>query len=431
MLGFRRHPLAHLVPDRGFALAALDKVRHGSQRAAALEAAYAAGYCGCFLPTDGGVQSAIAEYDHDEFFHDNPATKLTYSDVDADLPDAYGDGLHIYTGEAFEAWGQHGENDRLPFTIRQDYGDCVDAQNIESIQQMLGVRASDTQFAEVFKVLAAFYAYSLRGYCGHGWTMSSVATVNNRIGWCPAIVFAGQVLADGLVAPDKGLDYDDEDDAENKVARSWCRTGPPQWLVEWTSDHFAFENGAHVYFDGGLDAAQKLFAAKGGLQTGSNTTGGGRAFSTRRIGGHAQFAFGMAWDAATCRFYRDRFGRDISPSNPVVLMGQTWGEWSGSTPSSEMPDHWPSMPQGVWIIDWQQYMRYMNSRSFAILPKMQGIPSGPKPPLPPPDHPQLTGNLHVDGRAIEGQLTLQDQWEYIIVPDGDGGDYKPIPKPVL
>jgi len=400
-----RHPLAHLIPDsNAFDLRAMPYDR----MAGALESLYSNhdGFVGCFLADEGDWQARIDEYDAAEFRYDTPGRKKLWSDIHDVLSTYEADGCHVNTSVVFDQWEKSGRGKFGPFTIYQNFGICVDASLLELMALALARRAAESPNEE-FAYLPAFYLYAARGYCNHGWTMSACASRAMQYGWCPAM----QLDVNG-----HSLDFDEEDDSEYTVARDWCRSGIPAWLADWTKSNFAWHDGAITEFDGtDLAALQRLFANGGQLHHGSNyTSASGKPNNLRRIGGHAQTAFGADWSDKTLAFLADRGVRYDKGDFPVANH-QTWGAgWSGEVDDEYWPSWWGPKPQGAWVCSGKQLLEYFNSRAFAYLPLLDGWKAEtPEPaPLPVPTpgvaQPPLTGTLSI---TVDGKT-----FEYVAVP---------------
>ena len=423
----------------------------GDSKTAALEFAYdptgnGNTFIGCFNDTlDGEDQPdwarRVERYDFDAFMFDTPGPH-TFDEIEADLsiPDHDGDpeldGCHVYTTQAFQAWerdAEHPETDDI-FGIVQNYGICVDSSNVEMKTGLLGVRAMDASIGEILKWLPAHYVYAERGYCSHGWSMSACASRNKQFGWCPAT----RISVDG-----RELDWDNENDHEDTVARTWCRSGLPDWLAQWTQANFMFADDAITYFpystrsggsvdiQAGLAALKKLFSNKGQWHHGSNSTSGSsRPNVWKRIGGHAQTAFGGDWSEKTRRFYHD-LGFAIDDDDFWIPNHQTWGSWSGQTASTYWPSWWGPQPEGAWVVSAKGLLRRVSG--YAYLPLLAGVP-GDTPPQPPTPAPNVPGELYGeinqhDEISIRGEVTIYDR-QYIAWPKpGSAGVYILKPKP--
>jgi hypothetical protein len=297
------------------------------------------------------------------------------------------------TKNTFELWPQTGKGKFDPFTIVQNFGDCVDAAFVEMMAGFLGFRASIPSYNEVLHYIAAFYHYAQRGYCGHGWSMYECAKYARRFGWCPA----KRIELNNHV-----LDFDDENDSEYKVARDWCRSGPPRRLEEWTAENYPFEEGAISSFDGDTSDLKELLLAGGALHHGSNYTADSsrRPTNLKRIGAHAQTLFKGEWSERTLDFFNERSNYNFDEDDFPCANHQTWGNWSGEVSNRFWPSWWGPKPQGAWIISSKQYFKYFNSRAQAYLPLFKGIPSespGPIPPEPvPPEEETVKIRLIVD-----------------------------------
>jgi hypothetical protein len=275
---------------------------------------------------------------------------------------------------------------------------------------------------EAFKWLMAFYAYAFRGYCGHGWYTSAAGSVSLQHGYCFALpdVAGRKMLA--------------EQDSESLVAQSWCRNGPPADVREFVSSRgWKMAQGSVTKLTGGVDSLKDVFRARGQVHHGSNyTSSSSTPNNLKRIGGHAQTAFGGDWSERTLKFFRDK-GINYSESNFPVVNHQTWGgSWSGAVAANYWPDWWGPRPQGAWVCSSSQFLANFMSSAYVHLPNMVGWPSDAPVPPPPGETVELTGRLTADnGSPIRGTLTAKSgskQTKYIVVPDGSGG-YVPVVNP--
>jgi hypothetical protein len=415
------HPLAHLIPDSNqFSVAPLRG--SASEITTAVEAIYDSGnFDGCFVDESGGWQGRIARYERDEFLGEAAGPKLFSEVVDSISSDS--DGCHVYSNPVYNVWGKQGHGAEKPFSIVQDSGICVDSSNVEMKWGLIGylVAMSGGKFSMPYG--PAHYAYAERGYCGQGWSTSACATVNGRVGICPAMP---------IEVGDNRLDFDGENKHEKAVTSTWCRSGIPSWLKEWTVKNFSFSKDAITLFDGDLDALYKLFAAGGQLHHGSNYTSGGSApDSWKRIGGHAQTTFGGDRSEQTVKWFADLGYKLTARGDFWVVTHQTWGSWSGQTATKYWPSWWGPLPQGAWVSRASSLLNRVRGM-YAYLPRFTWFPgSVPDVPPPTPGTISLEGTLRADnGSPIRGTLTATcggEQNQFIIVPDGSGA-YKPVLK---
>lgn len=430
-------------------------------KALALEAAYKSGFTGCILPEDPD-HGKHAQAAKDQFRETLGRNQFLYSDVQAPrLETGDTEFGHVASKAAFLAWQRDGSGPNWLFSIYQNSGNCVDASNVEMKAGLLGVRALDPQFGELFRYLPAFYAYAERGSCGQGWYMGACATVNLRVGWCPAM----QIDVNG-----NRLDFDDENESENHVVSTWCRSGIPQWLLSWTQREFPWQPGAITEFDYSLESIRDLFRKRGQIHHGSNTTSGSSEPNRlTRIGGHAQTAQGGDWSDDCLRWFNDLGVRYTVDDFPVI-QHQTWGSgWRGEiadrywpvgtdqagrvysaadvallgSPPSLLEElragwGWGPKPEGAWVCSASQQMRNF-PHAYAYLPLLRGVPGEPPdPPAPPVDtHPEISGELFgelVGGRiVIRGNLTLElaeVNYRYVAEPVS-ATRFRLIPRPSL
>lgn len=411
------HPLAHLIPDSNeFVLRALQF--SPDELTSTVEAIYnSQQFSGCFIDSDGDWQGRIVRYDEDEFLGETEGPKR-FSEIVDSLPLDGDDGCHVYTGATFDRWAMEGKGSEKPFSIFQDSGICVDSSNVEMKWGLIGYLVANSGGRFAMPWGPAHYAYAERGYCGQGWSTSACATVNSRVGICPAMLIE--------VGSNK-LDFDGENKHEKTVTSTWCRSGIPSWLKTWTVENFAFAPEAITQFDGGLDALFKLFAAGGQLHHGANYTSGGSTPDVwKRIGGHAQTTFGGDRSERTVKWFAD-LGYKLTKANDFwVATHQTWGSWSGQTAAKFWPAWWGPQPQGAWVSRASSVLERVRGM-YAYLPRFPWFKgTGPGPIVPPQPSTAITlsGQLRADnGGPIRGTLVATcgaERGEFIVVPSGDG-----------
>lgn len=416
------HPLAHRMPaNNQFNVRLL-----GEEKSPVLESLYAEGFIGCFdAPENTQSVKSIADYDKREFFLDTPG-KHRWSEIHDSLDSLEGDGCHVHTKDAFDAWERDGIGgpDWL-FGIFQDSGCCVDASNVEMKAGLLGYRAMRPQYAEIMKYLPAFWTYAWRGHCGGGWTMGACATKNKLHGWAPAKQYG---------SGRNSIDFDDENESERLVTSAWCRSGPPSWMYDEVTSTHVWNDSAITYFDGGLDGLKRLFENGGQFHHGGNSTSSsGRPNTWRRIGGHAQTAFGGDWSDATIGFFADKGFRLNASGDFWVANHQTWGgSWSGSTSENYWPPQWGPKPQGAWVCAASDLLKRVDG--YAYLPDLVGVKGdGPQPQ--PNDHPAIVNTLRTDtGDVIRGDLLLtcgDEDYAYIVSRRGTANSYDIVPRPTI
>jgi len=422
-----RNRFFDLIPEQHLDLMGLSD---GPVKTAALEHAYSDGFIGCFTPDMDWPMGAAAEWSEAEFKDNAGKDSYLFEQVvvDDDVLGTVIDTEHGYvaSSDAGPAWARDKSPEAIDwlFGIAQNFGNCVDASLVELFQGILGTRAMEPYSGESFKWLAAFYSYSFRGYCGHGWYIPTAASVTLQHGYC----FALPQIA--------GVKYLAENDSEYAVSKNWCRSGPPSDFRQHVNNNgWRFEQGAITKFSGGVEALKDVIRLKGQVHHGSNYTSGssvpGRPL--RRIGGHAQTLFGGDWSDRTLKFFRDKGITAFSESNFPVANHQTWGgSWSGATAATFWPEWWGPRPQGAWICTARQAVESLFRSAYVYLPRMKGWPSDTPTPPQPGEKVELTGRLHADnGSPIRGTLTAKSgdkETRYIIVPDGQGG-YVPVHNP--
>lgn len=455
--------LRRLVPDSNRLEVAFASHNH-NHAGKLLEAMYAevSGFVGAFLDRDDQPTWArrAAEYLKHEFFDDTPGRIKLFSDMEPAL--AVGDGgTYINCRHALNMWVKGGRKGPMPFGLFQDYGSCVDACKAEGCDTLLGWRAAQPSFREVFLHPAAWYDYANRGYCSDGWTGSGSATQARRNGLAFRIKYD---LAGNSV------DFTDDDKNEQIVARTWCRTGIPDWLLNHTRANHAFEDGAITAFNTGVPELLKVFKAGGFVHCGgTRTSGGSRPFTPGRVGPHMQTGHGGDDSDNFRKFCQDVIGVPAKPNDFPVAMGQTWGPgWSGECADRYWPFGtdasgkvwtmadvktglsagtiddaftfdlqtrwgWGWKPEGAWVC-WASWL--LQDIEYAWLPMVRGFPGTPS-PEPVSQHPQIVSRVRVDqvGQvpAVRGgvALTLDGKlYEWIYTPNGDS-TYSLIPKPSM
>ena len=208
--------LRELIPESNRVEVAFANGHNGGTKAALLEGLYAAGFVGAFVDHEDQPTWArrAARYLKDDFFDNTPGTKKLFSDVASQLADGDGE-RHVNCRHALELWEAGGKQGPEPYSTAQDYGSCVDASCSEHETTMFGWRAAQASYREVFKFAAAWYKYANRGYCSDGWSGSGIAAVARRVGCAFRIQYhVGNVE----------VDFTDDDENENIVARRWCRS---------------------------------------------------------------------------------------------------------------------------------------------------------------------------------------------------------------
>lgn len=393
------------------------RLRRSAKRTVWLEEQYDNEHnVGCFLPSHGGEEGAYAEREMEKFRDSAGKDAYLFTDI-VDSLEPQNEFGHIASIATFITYERDCKGPDKPFSIFQDSGICVDASNVEMKTGLLATRAFFPQFGEILKYLPAFYQYAERGYCGGGWYMGACASKNLEFGWCPAM----QIDIDGL-----RLDFDEEDESEYAVTKSWCRSGIPEELAKWTKENFYWEPGAITQFAGRLDALKMLFRNYGQLHHGSNwTSRSSTPNNLKRIGGHAQTAFGGMWDEETIKFFWDK-GIKYENGDFPVANHQTWGAgWSGECSDRYWPPHWGPKPEGAWICRASQILDYFSSSAYSYLPKLKGFEGDVTPT--PKQFPSVEGELRVTDRIIKGDITFDGKWDYTCTPVGNN-DFILVPK---
>lgn len=416
--------LASIIPESNVLSAAFAQ---GTAATSLLEAAYApdSGFVGAFFdgPDEADWSRRAARYLEDDFLHDTPGRIKLFGDV---LPSLQDDGAGQCLANfrhALDAWQATGGVE--PYSAQQDYGSCIDASVGELESSLFGWRAQQAQFNEQWKYASAWYKYANRGYCSDGWSCAGVAAVALR---------AGAAFRIPYNLGGKTVDFTDDDLNERIVARTWCRTGIPTWMLDYTSQHHGYQDGAITRFEGGKTELRKLFAAGGAIHTsGRRTSGGNRPFVIGSTGAHAQAGVGCDDSEEFRRFCQDVLQVTARADDFPVIMMQTWGSgWRGECADAYWPATWGRKPQGAWVWWASDLLRYL-SCDYAWLPQVKGFPSETPVPPPPGPVPQIGGDIYAeqlgDRIVIRGELSL-DRYRYIVVP-ATGNRYRVTEKPIV
>ena len=425
--------LRSLIPDSNrleVAFARSNGVAH--DKAGLLEAAYASGFVGAFVDKEGQPNWArrAARYLKDEFLSpvhsDVPGTKKLFSDVASQLADGDGE-RHINCRHALELWEAGGRQGPKPYSCNQDYGSCVDASCSEQETAMFGWRARQPSFGEIFKFAAAWYKYANRGYCSDGWGGSGIATVARRVG----CAFRTKYQVGSV-----NVDFSDDDENENIVARQWCRSGIPADLAAYTQANHGYADGAITNYDGDHRGFKKVLKAGGALHAGGvRTSGGSKPFTRGGTGAHMQSTVAYD-DTEECRkWFADNHNITWAADDFPLVNHQTWGPgWRGECGDAYWPPFWGPKPEGAWVCSAKWWL---SDVEYAWLPWAKGYVGVGPTPVPTPI-PLLSGTLYAEQVssaviAVRGEIQLPADLgghSYIVVPDGTG-KYHPVPKPVL
>lgn len=419
--------LSKLIPEGNRLEAAYASGRNHGSKALLLEAQYVAGFVGAFVDGEDHPEWSrrAARYLKDDFFHNTPGTKHRFSDVADQLADGDG-GRFANFRHALELWEAGGRKGPKPYTTAQDYGSCVDASCSEHETTMFGWRAAQASLGEVFIYAAAWYKYANRGYCSDGWGGSGIAAVARRVGCafrCPYKLGSVEV------------DFSDDDENENIVARKWCRSGIPDELASYTQEHHGYADGAITSYDGDHRGLLKVLKAGGVLHAGGvRTSGGSKPCTPGRTGAHMQSTVGGD-DSDEVKAWFSQKGVTFASGDFPLINHQTWGSgWRGECADEYWPTHlWGPKPEGAWVCSAKWWL---SDIEYAWLPWAKGFPGvGPTPePLNPPLLGQIRAEQAGQVIAIRGELTLtlsgakDGSYPYIIVPKGDG-TYHAIQKP--
>lgn len=343
------------------------------------------GFVGCFLDRDDQPTWArrAARYLSDEF-GDSGGT-LLFGDMISSLADDGAGKCHANFRHAFELWDGTGP---APFSQKQNYGSCVDASCGTGECVLFGWRAARPEFGEVYKFASGWLKYALRGYCSDGWNGAGCAAAAKKCG-C------------GFRRKYEGIDWTDGATNEKTVARTWCRSGIPDWLLKETLNH-AYEDGAITRFEGGVKELRTALAAGGFVHTsGTRTSGGSKPFAIGSVGPHMQSAIGCDDSDEFRKFCQDVIGVKPRTDDFPVIMDQTWGSgWGGECADRYWPSWWGRKPEGAWVW-WASDVVSRLDCDFVWLPRVKGFPGTP--PVPPqPTLPRIDGTLRVRDNVISG-----------------------------
>lgn len=391
-----------------------------------IQAAYAegSGFIGCFIDQDGQPDWArrAARYLDDQWrFEGSGKTKL-FGDVLPSIADDGAGKVLVNFRHALDAWLAGGQKGVEPYTAQQDYGSCVDASVGEHESALFGWRAVHPEFGEAWKYSSAWYKYAERGYCSDGWNGSGAATAAYKVGCAFRIPYS---------IGGNSVDFTDDDQNEKIVARTWCRSGVPDWLKAHTLANHAYEDGAITRFQGGVKELRALFAAGGVIHTsGTRTSGGSKPFTIGSVGPHMQSGVGCDDSEEFRRFCKDVIGTTTRSNDFPVIMNQTWttttGQWKGECADKYWPEWWGRKPAGAWVW-WASDVLNRLSCDYAWLPRVKGFPGTP--PVPPqPTLPRIDGALRVSGNVISGiveaETDIPKGSRFTSTPSGDGETFK-------
>lgn len=436
--------LRDLIPSSNRIEAAFAS-RNGGQRCRVLEASYAGGFVGSFLVNRSNIQASMetegwvrraGEYLRDEFLAEREKDRTRFlSDISGSLQAADLGGCYMNHKAALTLWLENGKLSVMPFSCEQGYGSCVDASLSELLTAILGIRIVVLKKAETWKHPAAWWAYSLRGYCSDGWNAWGAASAIAKLG----------VAFRMLYELSKSYDLRDDDANEQLVARTWCRSGPPEELRSLTKREHPIDPSKIVEFDGGIEELCTVFANLGVLHfSGTRVSGGPKPMTPGRVGPHQMPAYGCDGSEEIRRHLRDKCGVSLADDDVAVHCGNTWGErtgqWSGECADQYWPPHWGPKTPGSWICSGKWFLRELSQDMVYFPEAFPGFPGSPLPPSP--NTPAITGAIYADPLpsgliAIRGEMELDlpaglsaGKHKYIVMPDG-AGRYKPVPKPSL
>jgi hypothetical protein len=391
---------------------------NGPGKTAALESSYSGGYNGVFLTEHPGAVGRAARWVRDElrerlgrwrFFDVASAMPLRVSGTDEG---------YIASIDAFKAWERDRRQDLEDWIFKnyQNSGCCVGSSGVELEDGLVGSQVESSNGRLAYRRKPAQWQYAFREHCGGGWFMGAHAAVSNEYGWC---------VSDYIHIGNKLYNLNGEQKSELLVTDEWCRRGPPQELIDWVrANNLTFGPGAISEFDVDVDALKDVFRMKGQIHHGSNyTSRDNRPYGLKRIGGHAQTAFGGAWDAKTLEFFNVRGARFTETDFPVVCH-QTWGSgWSGEVSDYYWPEWWGKKPEGAWIVGASDFLLYNCRDAYVYLPMMNGIDKSVS-PAPADEWPKLDGTLSIEGGVVRGILTATSEdgstARYVMAPGSDG-----------
>jgi hypothetical protein len=354
-----------------------------------------------------------------------------------------------------------------PYGKAQNYGSCVDASCAEHEDSLFGWRAAHPAFLrdrgqkrEIWKHSAAWYKYCERGYCSDGWNGSGCASAAYKVGAAFTIRYE---------IGSNSIDFSDENDNERIVARSWCRSGVPSWLKDYTLEHHSYEDGAITRFNGGIKELLTLFANGGVIHTsGTRTSGGSKPFSIGSVGPHMQSGVGGDDSDFFREFCQQTIGVSPRDDDFPVIMNQTWGPgWRGECADRYWPFGmdadgrvwtqadinqamqagianldffnqfndtwgWGPKPEGAWVW-WASDVLRRLSCDYGWLPWVTGFPTDdpipPEPSLAPKFNDGTLFAVTEDGRIII-ESTPGKEPKLTIPANHPGGTFAYVTKPV-
>jgi hypothetical protein len=299
----------------------------------AAQAAYEAGYSGCFgdhedCPT---WMRRVAQYDRQQLIDRMGENRYR---VESAFPST----LHG-SGSGKKALNHLHVLEYIPtaYDGNQDYGNCRSWSMKFSTMTCLGmdIAAGDLHRTE-FKHGTAL-VYGSRQSSSQGMTMSR---------GCEVVTTIGQ-----SEQKDYGfIDLSDED-TEESYGNQWGRSGPPSELVAAVQG----DKIERAYWIEEPTAAliKDLFYNQAALDTGSTVTGAGPGnplVGLKSIGGHAQAATGYD-DTDECRARLK-----LKDGESVVFMQQSWGaDWI--TINNWPADLWGPRPEGCWPITMTHFLK--------------------------------------------------------------------------
>lgn len=409
--------------------------RGTTQRAKVLADVYSSrtGFVGAF--TRGGDVPSwsrnLADYHRDEFHAEGTAGKTKYSQIADTLPKFTIDTRAINCRHALEKWVKDGNRNVMPYSEQQDYGSCVVASLAALLTSILGWRAANSsllKIAEEYIHPADWFVYSFRGYCGDGWDGWSCASMLRKY---------GTLLRRPYESGNSKIDLTDDDFDEQTFARTYCRSGAPQWMKDIAIASHPMEADGVFEFDGDTPAdMMNILASGGGLHFGgTNTSGGSKPYTVGSVGPHEQTCYGADGSEEFRRFSQDVIGTKLADDDFAIINDQTWGEgFDGECADKYWPSFWGTKPQGAWVWKASQLLRYFKGDIMAYLPKLKGLPGVPVPPPGPIPNPPIAGRLYVESSTIiRGELSTDGgKYKYIVTPDDTQvGKYKIVDKPDL
>lgn len=294
-------------------------------------------FVGCFLSNEGpSWATAIEKYERDSFLANAPIPR--FSEVS---------GLASGRGKRAVNWNYAMMLDPRAYLGNQDYGNCTFvSMGWKTMTMIMAYRILGLKLEERWRARHGSVWYCTRGHCSQGSALSQAAKSVLNLGL--------QVMDDKY----DGYDFSDEN-TDEKYGNSWCRTGPPQALVDQTktNKHLAVA----LLDDGSTDAWMDVLYNGGSIHTGSVTTArkdGDPVSSFGSVGPHAQSILGYDDTQEFKDWYYGRTGKRRAQR----YVTKNW------------PDHlWGRQPQGAFVLPLRGTIQRMGNDAYAYGPDSEGF----------------------------------------------------------